>query len=427
MAQSEPAKSAKPARRRPLEGARVIDLTKIVAGPNATRMLATMGAEVIRVEWHDQRALDLLRGVQPKAPGGKADSLNRSGLFNNINPGKYGITLNMSLPQGRELFKRLIAKASVLCENYSPGQMDRWELGYDTLRKINPGLIYLQISGMGKSGTYNDYLSVGPTAQALSGLTHMSGLPEPMPPAGWGYSYLNHSTGYYGAVHVMMALLNRRRTGRGCYIDLSQTEVGLMMSGTATLEAQLTGKPTERYGNRMHSADWAPHGAYPCRGSDEWITIAVQTDEQWQAFVAEIGSPDWARDARFQTAAGRKANEDDLDRLMAEFTSSEDRYDLMHRLQKRSVPAGVVQKADDRYLRDPQLKERGAFVPLPHSEIGTWPIEDFPAKFQNMLVEVGGLPGRAAPCMGEDNDAVYREVLGLTPEEIAQLREDWII
>ncbi len=430
MVQSEPATPKRPnksASRRPLEGVRVIDLTKIVAGPNATRMLATMGAEVIRVEWHDQRALDLLRGVLPKAPGGEADSLNRSGLFNNINPGKYGITLNMSLPQGRDLFKRLIAKAAVLCENYSPGQMERWELGYDTLRKINPGLIYLQISGMGKSGTYNDYLSVGPTAQALSGLTHMSGLPEPLPPAGWGYSYLNHSTGYYGALHVMMALLNRRKTGRGCYIDLSQTEVGAMTSGTATLEAQLTGQSTTRYGNRMHAADWAPHGAYPCRGTDEWVTIAVQTDEQWQALVAEIGSPGWARDARFQTAAGRKANEDDLDRLMAEFTKGEDRYELMHRLQKQGVPAGVVQKADDRYLRDPQLKQRGAFVPLPHSEIGTWPIEGFPARFGTMPVEVGGLPGRAAPCMGEDNDAVYRDVLGLTPEEIAQLREDWII
>ena len=412
---------------RPLEGVRVIDLTKIVAGPNATRMLATMGAEVIRVEWHDQRALDLLRGVLPKAPGGEADSLNRSGLFNNINPGKYGITLNMSLPQGRDLFKRLIAKAAVLCENYSPGQMERWALGYDTLRKINPGLIYLQISGMGKSGTYHDYLSVGPTAQALSGLTHMSGLPEPMPPAGWGYSYLDHSTGYYGALHVMLALLNRRRTGRGCYIDLSQTEVGVMTSGTATLEAQLTGQSTPRYGNRMHAADWTPHGAYPCRGTDDWITIAVQTDEQWQAFIAEMGSPGWARDARFQTAAGRKTHEDDLDRLLAEFTKSEDRYELMHRLQKRGVPAGVVQTAADRYLRDPQLKERGAFVPLPHSEIGTWPIEGFPAKFYTMPVEVGGLPGRAAPCMGEDNDAVYRDVLGLTPEEIAQLREDWII
>ncbi len=418
---------AEPARRRPLEGVRVIDLTRIVAGPNATRLLATMGAEVIRVEWHDDRALDLLRGVRPTVPGGEADSVNRSGLFNNINPGKYGITLNMNVPQGRDLFKRLIAGAAVLCENYSPGQMERWGLGYEILREINPGLIYLQITGMGKSGTYKDYLSVGPTAQALSGLTHMSGSPEPLPPAGWGYSYLDHSTGYYGAMLVLAALLQRRRTGRGCYIDVSQTETGIMLSGTATLEAQVTGTPTERHGNRMQAATWAPHGAYPCRGTDEWITIAVQTDEQWEALVAEIGAPAWARDARFQTAGGRKADEDDLDRLMAQFTQSEDRYDLMHRLQQRGVPAGVVQKSVDRCTRDPQLQERGYFVPLPQSEIGTWPIEGFPAKCQNMPIDIGGLPGRAAPLMGEDNDYVYRDVLGLTPEEIAALREDWII
>src|ERR1700676_1268060 len=215
MAQSEPARS------RPLDGVRVIDLTRIVAGPNATRMLATMGAEVIRVEWHDQRALDMLRGVRPIVAGGDAGSLKRRGLFNNVSPGKYGITLNMSLPQGRELFKRLVAKAAVLCENYSPEQMERWNLGYEVLRAINPGLIYLQITGMGKSGTYKGYVSVGPTAQALSGLTQMSGLPEPMPPAGWGYSYLDHSTGYYGVIHVMAALMKLRQTGVGCYIDLS--------------------------------------------------------------------------------------------------------------------------------------------------------------------------------------------------------------
>jgi len=414
-------------KRRPLEGVRVIDLTKIVAGPNATRMLATMGAEVIRVEWHDQRALDMLRGVRPAVPGGDPESVNRSGLFNNINPGKYGVTLNMALPQGRELFKRLIAKASVLCENYSPEQMERWELGYEVLRQINPGLIYLQITGMGKSGTYKSYLSVGPTAQALSGLTHMSGFPDPMPPAGWGYSYLDHSTGYYGAILVLAALLRRRRTGRGCYIDLSQTETGLMVSGTATLEAQVTGRPTVRHGNRMPSAAWAPHGAYPCRGKDEWIAIAIQTEDQWEAMVAAIGSPQWARDSRFKHAEGRKAAEDDLDRLMAAFTKDQDRYDLMNRLQARGVPAGAVQKADDRCERDPQLKERGYFVPLPHSEIGTWPVEGFPAKFHKMPVDVGGLPGRGAPMMGEDNDRVYREVLGLQPEEIAALREDWII
>jgi crotonobetainyl-CoA:carnitine CoA-transferase CaiB-like acyl-CoA transferase len=416
-----------PIRRRPLEGVRVIDLTKIVAGPNATRMLATMGAEVIRVEWHDQRALDMLRGVRPAVPGGDPESVNRSGLFNNINPGKFGITLNMSLPQGRDLFKRLIAKASVLCENYSPEQMERWELGYETLRQINPGLIYLQITGMGKSGTYKAYLSVGPTAQALSGLTHMSGFPEPMPPAGWGYSYLDHSTGYYGAILVLAALLRRRRTGQGCYIDLSQTETGLMLSGTATLEAQITGKSTGRHGNRMPSAPWAPHGAYPCLGTDEWIAITVQTDAQWQALVAEIGSPDWARDHRFDHADGRKAHEDDLDRLVAEFTKSQDRYNLMNRLQQRDVPAGAVQKSVDRCERDLQLKDRGYFVSLPHSEIGTWPVEGFPAKFQKMPVEIGSLTGRGAPVMGEDNDRVYREVLELKPEEIAALREDWII
>ena len=414
-------------RRRPLEGVRVIDLTKIVAGPNATRMLATMGAEVIRVEWHDQRALDLLRGVEPKVPDGDPASLNRSGLFNNINAGKYGITLNMSLPQGRDLFRRLITKASVLCENYSPGQMDRWDLGYEQLQKINPKLIYLQISGMGKSGTYDEYLSVGPTAQALSGLTHMSGLPEPAPPAGWGYSYLNHSTGYYGAMHVMMALVKQRRTGRGCYIDLSQAEVGMLKSGTAIPEAQVTGRPTERHGNRLPTRDWAPHGAYQCQGEDNWIAIAVGSDDQWRALAQEIGRPELAEDPRFNTAAGRKNHEEALDTIVSSITRQEDRYELMRRLQERNVPAGVVQKADDRCLRDLQLRERRNLVPLPHSEIGTWPVETFPAKSERMRIDVGGVPGRASPCIGEDNDTVYRDVLGLAPAEIAQLREDWII
>ncbi len=414
-------------KRRPLEGIRVIDLTKIVAGPNCTRMLATMGAEVIRVEWHDQRALDLLRMVNPKAPGGDPESLNRSGLFNNISPGKYGVTLNLSLPQGRDLFKKLIVKADVLCENYSPKQMESWELGYENLRKINPKLIYMQITGMGKSGTYDGYLSVGPTAQALSGLTHMSGLPEPMPPAGWGYSYLDHSTGYYGAMLAMAALLGRRRTGQGCYIDVSQTEVGIMTSGTATLEAQLTGKHTPRFGNRAGVANWAPHGAYPCRGKDEWIAIAIHNDTQWQALIDEMGKPAWASDVRFATAVSRKANEDELDRRVAEYTKNHDRYELMDRLQKRGVAAATVQNAADRCERDEQLKARGYFVPLPHSEIGTWPIENFPAKFESMRVEVGGLPGRGAPMIGENNDYVYGEILGLKPEEIATLQEEWVI
>ena len=200
-----------------------------------------------------------------------------------------------------------------------------------------------------------------------------------------------------------------------------------MVSGTATLEAQLTGRPTERHGNRMQSADWAPHGAYPCRGIDEWIAIAIQDDSQWTSLVTELGTPDWAQHPRFDKSAGRKTNEDDLDQLMAEATKTFERYDLMHRLQNRGVPAAAVQKADDRCERDPQLKSRGYFVPLTHSEIGTWPIEGFPAKFEKIPIDVGGLPHRGAPMMGQDNDRVYGELLGLTSEEIAALREDLVI
>src|SRR6266481_1764421 len=232
-----------------LEGVRVVDLTWLLAGPGGTRILASFGAEVIRVEWRDPRALDFLRYTGPFPPwtgerrnqglleGNPASNgVNRSGNFNNINAGKFGITLNLNHPRGREILKQLVARAHVLCENFSPDQMDRWGLGYEALSAVNPKLIYVQTTGMGKSGVYKDYSSYGPTAQALSGLTHLSGLPEPAMPAGWGYSYLDHSPGYYSSMLIMAALARQRRTGEGCYIDLSQTEVGLMTSGTATLE-----------------------------------------------------------------------------------------------------------------------------------------------------------------------------------------------
>jgi crotonobetainyl-CoA:carnitine CoA-transferase CaiB-like acyl-CoA transferase len=225
----------------------------------------------------------------------------------------------------------------------------------------------------------------------------------------------------------MAAVIRQRRTGEGCYIDLSQTEVGLMTSGTSTIEAQITGSPSRRYANRMPYADWAPHGAYPARGDDEWIAIAVQDDSQWSALVTEMGSPEWARGAPFASAAGRKAHEDELDLFIAEFTRTRDRYDLMERLQARGIPSGVVQKADDRFDRDPQLKSRGFFVPLRHSEIGEWPIEGFPARLSASPAGVGGLPERAAPCLGEDSQRVYGEILGMSAAEMALLREEGVI
>ena len=207
----------------------------------------------------------------------------------------------------------MVRDANAICENFSPGQMDKWGLGYEDLRKINPRIIYMQTTGVGKAGIYKDYVSYGPTAQAFSGLTFLSGLPAPHPPAGWGYSYLDHSPGYFGAILLMAAIRRQRESGAGCYIDMSQSETGLMLSGTSMIEHQITGKPTARYGNRMPFLDWSPHGAYRCAGDDTWIAISIQSDAQWRALVEEMGSPEWALDARFASAAARKQHEDELD------------------------------------------------------------------------------------------------------------------
>jgi crotonobetainyl-CoA:carnitine CoA-transferase CaiB-like acyl-CoA transferase len=429
--------------RRPLEGVRILDLTWLQVGPQATRLLATFGAQVIRIEWREHKAIDFIRYVPPFAPdnanaeGGRSQGVtrghgirgnyNRSAYFNNTNPGKYGITLNLNHPKGRDLLRRMAREANAICENFSPGQMDKWGLGYEDLRKINPRIIYIQTTGLGKAGVYKDYVSYGPTAQALSGLTYLSGLPEPRPPAGWGYSYLDHSPGYFGAIMLMAAIRRQRQSGAGCYIDMSQSETGLMLSGTSTLEHQLTGKPTARYGNRMPYRDWSPHGAYRCSGEDNWIAISIQSDEQWRALVQEIGKPAWAFDARFATAESRKQNKDDLDTKLTAHTTGCERYELMNRLQARGIPAGVVQKAPDRFDRDPQLKARGYFVDLPHSDIGTWPLEGFPAKMSRSPADIGGPTHRAAPKLGEDNEFVFGELVGLSKAEIASLTEEGVI
>jgi crotonobetainyl-CoA:carnitine CoA-transferase CaiB-like acyl-CoA transferase len=429
--------------RRALEGVRIIDLTWLQVGPQATRLLATFGAQVIRVEWRERKAIDFIRYVPPFAPdhatadGGRSQgvtrshgirgSYNRNGYFNNTNPGKYDITLNLNHPKGRDLLRQLVRDANAICENFSPSQMDKWGLGYHELREINQRIIYMQTTGVGKAGVYKDYVSYGPTAQAFSGLTFLSGLPEPHPPAGWGYSYLNHSPGYFGAIMLMAAIRRQRIDGLGCYIDMSQCETGLMLSGTSIIEHQITGRPTVRYGNRMPFLDWSPHGAYRCIGNDNWIALSIQSDEQWRALIEEMRSPGWALDPRFVSAASRKQHEDELDSKLSAFTIGCERYDLMNRLQARGIPAGVVQKAPDRFDLDPQLKSRGYYVDLPHSEIGTWPIEGFPARLSRSPAEVGGPTGRAAPKLGEDNEFIFGKLLGLSGLEIAALTDEGVI
>jgi crotonobetainyl-CoA:carnitine CoA-transferase CaiB-like acyl-CoA transferase len=332
------------------------------------------------------------------------------------NPG-----LNLSTPEARDLLGRLIEGADMVVEGFSPGTMERMGLGYEQLRSIKPDIIYVQQSGAGQVGSLGRIRTYGPTAQALSGISEMSSLPVPHPPAGIGYSYLDWFGAYNMATAMMSALYRRRRTGLGCHIDASQVEVGLSLTGTAVLDYTVNGRPWRRYGNRSPYKPAAPHGAYRTRGDDRWIAIACFTDPEWRALIGVLGDPAWPIDGRFATLDQRLALQDQLDPLVDEETRGWDGYELMDALQGLGVPAGVCQTAPDRVEYDPQLEHLEWMVELPQSEIGTWPVKEFPVVFSDTPTYMGGALGRSGPSYGEDNQYVLGELLGLSATEIADL------
>lgn len=414
-------------RREVLTGIRVVDFSWIVAGPTATRILGNLGAEVIRVE--QVTSYEMVR-LWPSHP---LDNLgpNSSQFFNNLNPDKLSATLNVRHPKGLDLLSKLISKSDVVLENFSSRVLESWGLGYEELKKIRPDVIYVSMAGMGHSGRSRDYNTWGPSVQALSGLTHLSGLPD-APPAGWGFSYMDHTGGYFGAMAVLLALRHRRRTGLGQWIDLSQVESAVTLTGPAILDFQVNGRSSRRPGyppgNHADHPAVAPHNTYRCNGRDEagqavWIALQVDTDDQWAALCTEMDRVDLIADPRFATNRARLANQVDLDRIIAAWTADQDRYHLMRRLQAVRVPAGVVQTAADRVERDPQLRARGLYQELDHAEMGRLALEGLPVH----LSRTPGRLHRASPLHGEHNEYVYREILGLSDEEFAECLAGGII
>ena len=405
-----------------LAGVRVVDFSWIVAGPTCSRILADFGAEVIRVEF--DQSLDSIRSAPPFANG--ESGINRSGFFNNLNRNKLGITLNVMHPRGWELLHRLISISDVLVENFSSRVLERWGLSYQEQCQIRPDIVYLSLSGFGHSGRHRDYTTWGPTAQALSGLTFMSGLPG-HEPAGWGYSYMDHTAGFYGAMSVLMALHYRNRTGQGQSIDLSQTEAGIVITGPAILDYTVNGRPYRRQGNppgnRSTHPDVAPHNTYRCRGEDSWCVISVFNEQQWQALCQAIGNPSWSKDLKFATNAERVKNQDELDKNIEAWTLQCIPVEVMTILQGVGVPAGAVQTNEDKVERDPQLRAREFFPEIDHPEMGRHKFEGIPVKMSRTPWQ----PRRAAPMVGQHNQYVYQEVLGLADEEIAELVEEGVI
>lgn len=402
----------------PLAGVRICDLTWVIAGPTATRVLADFGAEVIRVE-HGQAA-DPIRFGRPILSG--KPTLNNSGFFNYFNRNKKSVLLNVRHPLGMELLHRLIAVSDVVIENFSSGVLDSWELSYEAQKAINPAIIYCSVSGFGHSGRDKRFTTWGPTAQALSGLTLMSGLPG-KPPAGWGYSYMDHTAGYYGAIAVMMALHHRNKTGEGQHIDISQVEAGMVLTGPAVLDYTVNGRSFRREGmptgNRAWEPAMAPHNTYRCAGEDRWIAVACRNDAEWAAMVRAMGEPAWA-DARFETLAGRLEYQDELDARVGEWTASREDYAVMATLQAAGVPAGVCQGPSDRVERDEQFRARGWWTSMAHAELGP------EAGIDGVTPRLARTPGTnrtASPLLGEHTLDVMTGLLGMTGDEFAEYTE----
>ena len=419
-----------------LDGVRVLDFTWFLASAGGTRFLAAMGAECIKVEWAanpDTRLGAMApvggRGARATATGplpGVTDP-DMGGQFNNKNAGKRGLSLNVRHPQGLEIARQLVARSDIVAEGFSPGVMDRWGLGYDALRAIKPDIIYAQQSGMGTRGTYGKFRAVGPIAAALSGVTEMSGLESPAMPAGWGYSYLDWIGAYSFAVAMLSALYYRDETGRGQWIDASQTETGIFISGLATLDRSANGTAWQRTGNRSPNKRAAPHGIYRCEGEDRWLAIACFDEADWSALTSVADHEQLRQDPRFATLADRLANQDALDAAVSAWTERHDRYQLMHLLQSVGVAAGVCQTAEDRCETDPQLAALNWLTEVTGTRIGTWPVAELAARLAESPTHIGGAIDRGAPCYGEDNEYVLGEILGYTTAQIKQFGDDGVI
>ena len=409
----------------PLKNYRVLDLSRIWAGPYCTKLMADMGAEIIKMEslsvYDSHRGpINPARGIAAYPDGEPGDEpWNRNGWFNCLHLSKYGITLELTSETGRNVFDQLVSISDVVIENFRQGSLERLGYSYETLRRLRPDLIYVSMPAFGNSGPWQKYLAYGIGQEQLSGMAHMTGYRGEGPMK----SGINHGdpiTGSHAAGVLLAALRYRKRTGKGMYIDVSQQESAVSLIGADVLAYQLTGEEPQRRGNR--SPYFAPHNSYRCAGEDRWVAIAVTNDEEWRQLAQLVGGSELSADPRFATLAGRLENEDQLDDLISGWTVDKKAYDLCHLLQREGVPASPVMGGPD-LLADPHYAARGTFVRVNHEQVGEKTYPGIPWK-------MSATPGKArwaSPTLGQHNRQIYGELLAMPTADITALEEQGII
>ncbi len=396
-------------------GLKILELGAGAAGPVATRYFADQGATVVRVE--SSKRPDFLRLIHwtKDDPHG----LDGSPMFVLMNPNKKSVSINLGTPEGVELVKRLIRWSDVVSENFSPKAMAKWGLDYATLAEEIPGLLMVSSCLFGQTGPQRMYPGFGGQGSAISGFNHLTGWPDRAAVGPYG-TITDSLSPRYVALLITAALLQRRRTGQGQYIDVSQIETAVYSLSECLVRYSARGEILGRCGNA--SEDAAPHGIYPCRGEERWIAIACFSDLEWRRLLRVLGDPPEARDGRFESAAGRLEHRDALDEQMALWTRDHEARELMRRLQEAGVEAGVAQRFDD-LLEDPQLAQRGHFQRLPHLHLGELPFEHYgirPSASPPRLETPG-------PNLGEHTEEVLGGLLGMPAEELEDLRRREIL
>jgi benzylsuccinate CoA-transferase BbsF subunit len=401
--------------RQPFAGLRVVDFTWYGVGPITTKYLADHGAEVIKIE--SMARPDLLRWAPPWRNA--TSDINMSQFFAMYNTNKLGISLDLNQPEARHLARQLVATADVVAESFSPRAMAKWGLDYASLQAIKPDLVMYSTCQQGQTGPHRGFVGTGNLLAALSGFYQITGYEggEPMPIYG---AYTDFIVPRLAITALIAALAHRQRTGQGQYIDVSQYEAGLHFLAPLLLDYQANQRLAGRRGNRDDQA--APHGVYRCQGEDRWCAIAVSTDAQWQAFCDVLGRPDWTQAPEFASRLQRLRHAAWLDVYVETWTRLQSARDVMHCLQAAGVPAGMVYRCSDLY-DDPQLKHRQFFVELDHPAMGRT-LYDGP---QCHLSRTPVIFRRPAPLLGQHNDYVLQELLGLPDAEVARLVEAQVI
>ena len=394
----------------PLEKVIVLSFGTGGVGPDACKILGELGADVIKIESKDN--LDFMRTIGP--------NINDIAGFNEANRSKRSFGVDLRSEKGVDLVNQLVKLADILVENFRGGVMKSLGFDYENVRKLNPNIIYVSSQGFGGGGPYSEFQAYGPMLSSASGMLSIWAQPDDPYPVGSNSPLPDHMASKHVVIAALAALDFRRRTGKGQFIDMAQTEVAASLVGEHYLDYTVNNRITKPMGNRSLYA--APHGCYACMGLDEWCAITVFTDEEWHSFCNAIGNPAWTKDPRFADILSRLENVDDLDKLVADWTATLDAHVVMETLQSAGVAAGVVQRAPDT-LADPQLKWDGAIIELDHPVSGKRLYPGIPFKMSGITPP----KSTPAPILGQHTEEICHDLLKMSDQEIKKLTDEDIL